>query len=44
MRTTAVLGTLKVRAVDVQVKRWPVSGGLFEVPHNRAKVLADPVD
>lgn len=36
-------GTLKVRDAEGQVQSWPVSGGFFEVSHNRATVLADSV-
>ena len=36
-------GTLKVRDAAGGQKSWPVSGGFFEVSHNRATVLADSV-
>lgn len=36
-------GTLKVRGADGQVQTWPVSGGFFEVSHNKATVLADAI-
>lgn len=36
-------GTLKVRDAAGELKTWQVSGGFFEVSHNRATVLADSV-
>ena len=36
-------GTLKVRDADGKTQSWTVSGGFFEVSHNRATVLADSV-
>ncbi len=36
-------GTLTVREAGGATQRWPVSGGFFEVSHNRATVLADGV-
>ena len=36
-------GTLTVRDAAGEQKRWPVSGGFFEVSHNRATVLADAI-
>jgi len=36
-------GTLKVRDAQGVSQSWQVSGGFFEVSHNRATVLADSV-
>ena len=36
-------GTLKVRDADGKQQSWTVSGGFFEVSHNKATVLADSV-
>jgi F-type H+-transporting ATPase subunit epsilon len=36
-------GTLKVRDAEGEKKSWQVSGGFFEVSHNKATVLADSV-
>jgi F-type H+-transporting ATPase subunit epsilon len=36
-------GTLTVRKHEGGEERWQVSGGFFEVSHNRATVLADAV-
>lgn len=36
-------GALKVRDADGQKLSWQVSGGFFEVSHNKATVLADSI-
>ena len=36
-------GVLTVRKADRTEERWQVSGGFFEVSHDRATVLADAV-
>ena len=36
-------GTLKVRDAEGATQSWKVSGGFFEVSHNKATVLADSV-
>ena len=36
-------GTLKVRDAEGKPQSWQVSGGFFEVSHNKATVLADSV-
>ena len=36
-------GTLKVRDAHGASQSWQVSGGFFEVSHNKATVLADSV-
>lgn len=36
-------GTLKVRDAAGEKKSWQVSGGFFEVSHNKATVLADSI-
>jgi F0F1-type ATP synthase epsilon subunit len=36
-------GALKVRAAEGKPLAWQVSGGFFEVSHNKATVLADSV-
>ena len=41
--TALARGTLAVRVAGGQTQRWDVSGGFFEVSHNRATVLADDV-
>ena len=43
MVTGLASGTLKVRDAAGGQKSWPVSGGFFEVSHNKATVLADSV-
>ena len=44
MVTGLASGTLKVRDAAGDQKSWPVSGGFFEVSHNKATVLADSVE
>ena len=41
--TALAAGTLTVRGADGRTTRYPVSGGFFEVGHNKATVLADEV-
>ena len=36
-------GTLKVRDAQGASQSWQVSGGFFEISHNKATVLADSV-
>ena len=36
-------GTLKVRDAEGVTQSWQVSGGFFEVSHNKATVLADSI-
>ncbi len=41
--TALASGTLTVRRPGGSESHWTVSGGFFEVSHNRATVLADAV-
>jgi F-type H+-transporting ATPase subunit epsilon len=43
MVTGLASGTLKVRDAEGAKQSWQVSGGFFEVSHNKATVLADSV-
>ena len=43
MVTGLANGTLKVRDAAGTTSSWQVSGGFFEVSHNKATVLADSV-
>jgi F-type H+-transporting ATPase subunit epsilon len=43
MVTGLANGTLKVRDAAGATQSWHVSGGFFEVSHNKATVLADSV-
>ena len=41
--TALASGTLTVRHAGGREEQWQVTGGFFEVSHNRATVLADAV-
>ena len=41
--TALASGTLKVRHAGGREDAWTVSGGFFEVSHNKATVLADQI-
>ena len=43
MVTALGAGALKMRGADGEARSWQLSGGFFEVSHNRATVLADTV-